>query len=95
MNKDKAKAFFELILKDFKAMETELIVRGKIIEGLERQFRISDIKDVYKLMQENPSILQTMNEKYDDLRSTYHKQIDSMISVDEFLEAWKPTGPIN
>jgi hypothetical protein len=87
INRDKIEALLKLILKDFKAFETELIVRGRIIEGLEQQFQISDIKAVYKLMRENPAILKAMDEKYDGIQSTYRTLLDSMKSVDEFFQA--------
>ena len=93
IDKDKIKATLDLILKDFKTLETELVAHQEIIKGFKTQF--SDLDDCLELMRKNPAILQAMNRKYDEIRNTWHKDLDLMKSVDEFFQAWKPLGPIN
>jgi hypothetical protein len=93
ISKDKLRKALELIAKNFKALETELVVHQLVIRALKAQF--SDLDDSLELARKNPEILQKMDKKYEEILKSWNIQLDQMKSVDEFFRAWNPEGPIN
>jgi chromosome segregation ATPase len=93
IDKEKVKQFFEILLKEFKTLETELVAHRKVIEALKRQY--SDLDDSLELARKNPDILRAMDKKYEGILKSWNSQLDQMKSVDEFFREWKPKGPIN
>lgn len=93
ISKDKLREVFAVILKDFKALDTELLVHQTVIRALRVQF--SDIDKSLEITRKNPDVLQAIDRKYDKILESWNKQLDRMKSVSEFFQEWKPQGPIN
>jgi hypothetical protein len=93
IEKEKLVKTFDIILDNFKKLETELLVHRTVIEALKPIF--SDLDESLERARKNPILLGTIDKKYEEMRQSCLQRLDLMESVSEFVASWKPTGPIN
>lgn len=92
---EKLKSGLLHMLQHIVAVETELLVYKSIVTTLLELKTVPHLADRLHEAETDPTIGEAVARKWSSLRETIEKNYRGGPSVEDFLEKWKPSGPIN